>query len=105
MYRMQNGQLAMVTGGVALFTLVFQLVSLSTKLFMIAGAFAFFWTSHGAIVDTFNRWKETLLALKSSLFDDKVDLAELLRKLNPKAAVLKEFRASFKTTFKMPLSR
>jgi hypothetical protein len=43
--------------------------------------------------------------IKSWLYDEKVDLGSLLRKLNPKPESLKTFRLTHRAMFKLPLSR
>ena len=43
--------------------------------------------------------------VRSWLYDEKVDLKSLLRRLNPKPDSLKTFRLTHRAMFKLPLSR
>lgn len=105
MYRLQNGQVVTISLISLIFAFFFKSVYWGFRVAVVFASVLAVWNSHVAILQTIEKGRDAYLAVYSWLFDERVDLGTLLKKLNKKPDAIKNFRLHHKAIFKLPLSR
>ena len=105
MYRLNNGQVISISLTSLIFAFLFKSFYWGFRIMLLGGAVTAVWNSHRAILEMGEKVWNAYLSIKSWLYDEKIDLASVLKKLNTKPDAIKNFRLNHKAVFKLPLSR
>jgi hypothetical protein len=105
MYKLNNGQVVSISLTALVFAFFFKSLYWGFRISVFLAVIAAVWNSHLALTEAADKVKNAYLSIKSWFYDEHIDLASVLKRLNTKPDAIKNFRLNHKAVFKLPVSR